>query len=181
MTRESNEKLPPSEKQMQRLNTLARAAGMTALFFFLATLLGVFIFPPSSPAKTGTLLPPTLTPTATLTPTSPPPTPTPLPRVELLSIDYLQVNLGCQVDVLVNVNGDALTGVFHVWNASYDDPAGRVSEPEALPPGLSSGYLLTLEGGQPEFPEYEVWFEYEDGLSNRLPNLVCPAWTTPTP
>ena len=82
------------------------------------------------------------------------------------------------MEVTVSLNGEALTGNFHIWNASYNDPAGAVSDPQTLPPGLSSGYLLTLNGSQPEFYVHEIWFEYQGGLSNRLTGLVCPQ---PTP
>jgi len=175
---------PPSPK-MQQLNRLATLSGMAAVFFALLTLIVAIFFPPlpTTSAPPPVSLTPTLTrtPTATLTPTlTPSPTATPSPLVKLISAQYLQPGVGCQVDVTVRVTGDALTGVFHVWNASYDDPAGSVFEAESLPPGLSSGYLLTLGGDQPAFYTHEVWFEYEGGVSNRLTGLVCPE-LTPAP
>lgn len=178
MSGENGEAEQINEQKMQRLNLFAVIAGMAAVSFFLLALILAVFFPPLPPPASPT---PTLTPTLTLTPSpTPSPTPTPAPRVELISVEYLQPGAGCQVDVTVNVSGDALMGVFHVWNASYDDQAGSVFEAESLPPGLSSGYLLTLGGDQPAFYAHEIWFEYESGVSNRLTGLVCPE-LTPAP
>lgn len=173
------------EQKMQRLNLLATLAGMAAVSFFLAALIVVVFFPPlppagAPPASPTPTLTPTPTPTLTPTPTPSPPTATPEPLVELISVEYLQPGVGCQVDVTVNVHGEALVGVFRVWNASYDDPAGSVFEVESLPPGSSSGHLLTLGGNQPAFYAHEIWFEYQGGLSNRLTGLACPG-LTPAP
>lgn len=182
MTPNSQETPQLQDQKMQRLNLLATITGMAAVSFFLLTLIVAVLFPPLLPPGAPPASPtPTLTPTLTLTPTpAPSPTATPAPRVELLSVEYLQPGAGCQVDVTVQVNGEALTGVFHVWNASYNDPAGSASETQSLPPGSSSGYLLTLNGGEPAFYAHEVWFEYEGGASNRLTGLVCPE-LTPAP
>lgn len=184
MSGENGEAQQINEQKMQRLNLFAVIAGMAAVSFFLLALILAVFFPPLPPVSAPPASPTiTLTPTPTLTPSPTPslsPTPTPAPRVELISVEYLQPGAGCQVDVTVNVSGQALTGSFHVWNASYDDPAGVVFEAESLPPGLSSGYLLTLDGDQPAFYTHEIWFEYPDGASNRLTGLVCPQ-LTPAP
>lgn len=174
-----------NKQKMQRLNLFAVITGMAAVSFFLLALILAVFFPPLPPASTPPLASPTraLTLTATLTLTPTPtlsPTVTPAPRVELIEVEYLQPGAGCQVDVTVNISGDALTGSFHVWNASYDDPAGAVFDVESLPPGLSNGYILTLDGDQPAFYTHEIWFEYSDGVSNRLTGLACPE-LTPSP
>lgn len=181
-TTDSQETSQQQDQKMQRLNLLATITGMAAVSFFLLTLIVAVFFPPLPQPSTPTASPtPTLTPTLTLTPTpTPSPTSTPAPRVELRSVEYLQPGAGCQVDVTVNVNGEALTGVFHVWNASYGDLAGSASETQSLPPGSSSGYLLMLDGSEPAFYAHEIWFEYEGGVSNRLTGLICPG-LTPAP
>jgi|GEM_PF-2928879 len=181
----SNENGQIEGQKIQRLNLLATLTGMAAVLFFLFTLIVVVFFPPPPPASTPPPASPTsaftLTPTVTLTPTpTPSPTATPVPLVELITVEYLQPGAGCQVDVTVNVNGEALTGVFQVWNASYDDLAGSVFEVESLSPGVSSGHLLTLDGDQPAFYIHEIWFEHQGGISNRLTGLVCPG-LTPAP
>ncbi|GAB4485527.1 MAG: hypothetical protein Fur0016_11950 [Anaerolineales bacterium] len=180
-TTNSQETPQLQDQKMQRLNLFATLAGMAAVSFFLLTLI-VAVFSPPLPTSAPPASPTsTLTPTLTLTPTpTPSPTATPVPRIELLSVEYLQPGANCQVDVTVNVAGERLTGAFHVWNASYDDPAGKISESQSLPPGFSSGYLLTLDGGEPAFYLHEIWFEYEGGVSNRLTGLVCPE-LTPAP
>ncbi len=173
----SNENGQGYDPKMQQMNRLAVMTGMMAVLLFLLTLIVAVFFPPPPPV----LPAPTLTPTLTTTPTpSPSPTVTPAPRVELVSAKYLQPGAGCQVDVTVNVSGDALEGVFHVWNASRDDPAGSVFQTQSLPPGSSSGHLLALDGDQPAFYTHEIWFEYQGGVSNRLTGLVCPE-RTPAP
>ncbi len=179
MTNEHPETSPLNDAKMQRLNLFATITGMTAVSFFVLTLIVAVFFPPLPPASSTPT--PTSTVTATLTPTlTPSPTPTPAPRIALISVEYLRPGAGCQVDVTVRVNGEMLRGVFHVWNASYNDPAGIVSEAQSLPSGSSSGHLLTLGGDQPSFYVHEIWFEYDGGVSNRLTGVICPE-LTPAP
>lgn len=179
MANENGKNGQVDEQKMQRLNRLAVIVSMAAVLFFLVTLIGMVLFPPPPPASTPPSASPTPTPTLTPTPT-PSPTATPAPQVELISVEYIQPGVGCQVDVTVYVSGDALEGVFHVWNASHDDPAGSMFAAESLPPGVSSGHLLTLSGDQPAFYAHEIWFEYQGGASNRLTGIVCPG-LTPAP
>lgn len=181
MTNEHPETSPLNDAKMQRLNLFATITGMTAVSFFVLALIVAVFFPPLPPSTPPASSTPTLPPTVTLTPTpTPSPTATPAPRIELISVEYLQSGAGCQVDVTVNVNGEALMGVFHVWNASYNDPAGIVFETQSLPSGSSSGHLLPLSGDQPSFYIHEIWFEYEGGVSNRLTGVICPE-LTPAP
>ncbi|PWH18669.1 MAG: hypothetical protein DDG60_00100 [Anaerolineae bacterium] len=165
------------EQNIRRLNALATLVGMLAVALSLVMMsIAVFSPPPStiptaSPTRT---LTPSRTPTPTLTPS---PTVTPVPLVVLVSVEYLPSSTQCQVDVTVQVNGEELTGIFHVWNTSSEDSIGHLSEPIRLPPGQSSGYLLTLNDKTPLSSTYEIWFTYPNGQSNRLKNLVCPQET----
>jgi len=106
-------------------------------------------------------------------------TPIPPPLVELLSYNYLQSGIGCQVDITVRVTGSSATGSFHVWNANYP-PEGDIYSPTTLPVGAYNNNLVTLGGLSPEYYRHEVWFEYNGILSNRLTNLICPN-LTPSP
>jgi hypothetical protein len=139
----------------------------------------VYYFPPQSPVLEN--LPVSRTPTAvpTETPTSSPPTGTPTPRVELLSVKYLQSGAGCQVDLTVRVTGSAASGAFHVWHAN-DPLAGQAEARTILPVGMSAGHLITLGGLEPKSYTHEVWFEYNGVQSNRLKGLICPG-LTPVP
>jgi VWA domain-containing protein len=100
--------------------------------------------------------------------------------VKLLTVAYLTLGTGCQIDVQVQVSGGPATGEFHVRNSSYD-PGSSTGYPQTtLQVGtnwaslFSLNNLLTLPGDKPAYYQHEVWFEYNGVQSNHLRQLVCP-------
>jgi hypothetical protein len=180
MKKENKDNGRLQNQNMQRVENLATLTGMVAVFLFVATIIVIYFFPPQPPANIEAPILPTITsmptPTPTLTPT---PTGTPTPMVELLSVAYLQPGAGCQANIKARVNGSAVSGSFHVWNAN-DPPTGEVSPPTVLQAGASDDNLVTLGGPDPKYYTHEVWFEYNGASSNRLTGLICPG-LTPVP
>jgi hypothetical protein len=119
---------------------------------------------------------PTTTPTRTPIRTR---TSTPVPSISLVSATYIGAGEGCFADITVQVNGSAVTGNFHVWNAFYD-PEGDKYATTTLIVGTNT-YRVILGGtGNPTYYLHQVWFEYNGIQSNRLTNLICPN-LTPSP
>jgi len=141
------------------------------------TLLGVTIYtiPPGigTPSFTPTLVPPTWTPSTTpsLAP-SPLASATSTPYVELLSGNYLQSDIGCLVDITVQISGSPATGSFHVWNAGYGLD-GDIYPSTILQVSNYGRYVVALGGQIPEYYWHKVWFEY-NGTSSNVLNLICP-------
>jgi len=143
---------------------------------------------------------PTVTPSATLTPGIPTivlswtPSISPVPpsstavsatSVSLLSVTYLTLGTGCQIDVQVRVTGGPATGVFRVRNASYAFGESTGYPQTTLQVGtnwaseFSYSNQITLSGNQPAYYQHEVWFEYNGRQSNHLTQLVCPGIPPP--
>ena len=139
-----------------------------------------------TPTLTPSITPTSGIPTIVLswTPSAAPATPTATAgsasSVKLLTVAYLTLGTGCQIDVQVQVNGGPATGEFHVRNSSYD-PGRSTGYPQTtLQVGtnwaslFSLNNLLTLPGDQRAYYQHEVWFEFNGVQSNHLTQLVCP-------
>ncbi|MCS6993889.1 MAG: hypothetical protein NZP74_08675 [Anaerolineales bacterium] len=157
------------------LNLFATLTGMAAAACAVITMGMAVFLPPAtvaltaSPARPSTITP-APTPTHTFTPT-PTLRPTQAPRVEIISVETLVFETGCQLNLTVQVQGEALAGYFYMQLEADSEAAERVSAEMFLPPGRSSGHVLML---QVDETVSALWFGYEGGESNRLGGLFCP-------
>ena len=135
------------------------------------------------------LAPPTFTLTSSLTPSltpsitpSPSPTLTPAPFVSLeFHGEYVPSGGTCIARIIVTVVNGPVSGIFHVWNASYG-PEGDPYDPFPFAVGTSD-YWVGLGGDQPAYYEHKVWLEYNNGTATTPPitGLACPNMPTATP
>ena len=81
---------------------------------------------------------------------------------------------GCSATLHVHVDGPAISGNIHVWNAYYD-ANGNVYPSETFASG-DSNHSVTLGGQSEDHKVHEVWITSGVGTSNRLTGLVCNNW-----